>query len=78
MEEFKVRLLEEYNQLLDRLTKLKSALVSSNFEDKVGKTQYDLMIKQSSAMLDYALILKSRMIDLEIIDKEEYDKNKEN
>lgn len=78
MEEYKVRLLEEYKQLMDRLTKLKSALVSSNFEDKVGKIQYNLMMKQSSAMLDYALILKSRIIDLEIIDKEEYDKNKEN
>ena len=66
MEEFKKRLLEELTELSDRLLKLNAALFSSNFEGKVGKTQYDLMLAQSSAMTDYKIALESRIADLGI------------
>ena len=47
-EDFKDRLRIEYDELYDRLTKLRAALNKDGFLDKVGDVQYDLMIKQLS------------------------------
>lgn len=67
-EDFKDRLCIEYDELCDRLTKLRAALNKDGFLDKVGDVQYDLMKKQLYGMNNYHNALKSRMIDMGIFD----------
>lgn len=63
---FKNRMIEEYNQLGDKLDKLNTALNKDGFKEKVGEKQYNMMCLQYRAMTEYWNILKNRMTDLEI------------
>lgn len=63
---FKNRMIEEYNQLGDKLGKLNTTLNKDGFKEKVGETQYNMMCLQYRAMTEYWNILKNRMTDLEI------------
>lgn len=63
---FQSRMIEEYNELGDRLGKLNTVLNSSGFKEKVGETQYNLMCKQGRAITDYWNVLGERIKDLGI------------
>ncbi len=63
---FSDRLLEEYDQLSDRVNKLEKALESDGFIDKVGQVQFDHMEKQYSGMSLYLEALKDRLKDLKL------------
>ena len=47
MEVFQFRLLNERNELKERLAKLEKALLTNNFRLKVGQRQYNLMNDQA-------------------------------
>ena len=66
MEDFKVRLVEEYKQLDERVSKLETALSTDNFQEKVGKVQYVGMIQQLTGMRVYKEALEYRLKDLKI------------
>ncbi|QOR58276.1 hypothetical protein [uncultured phage cr106_1] len=66
MEDFKVRLVEEYKQLDERVSKLETALSTDNFQEKVGKVQYISMIQQLTGMRVYKEALEYRLKDLKI------------
>ena len=63
---FENRMIEEYNQLGDKLGKLNTALNKNGFKEKVGEKQYNMMGLQYKAMTEYWNILRDRMTDLEI------------
>ena len=63
---FESRMIEEYNQLGDKLSKLNTALNKNGFKEKVGEKQYNMMCLQYKAMTEYWNILRDRMTDLEI------------
>lgn len=60
------RICIEYDELYDRLTKLKVALNKDGFREKVGDFQYKLMKEQVLGMEKYYNALKSRMQDMGI------------
>lgn len=63
---FESRMIEEYNQLKDRLSKLDVALNREGFKKKVGEKQYYLMAAQHKSMSEYCDVLKIRMKNLGI------------
>lgn len=63
---FESRIIEEYKQLGDRVSKLNTAINKEGFKEKVGEKQYNLMCAQNIAMTEYWNILRDRMIDLGI------------
>ena len=66
MEDWKVRLVEEYKQLLERLEKLSIALNKEEFYEKVGRVQYFHMVSQYIGMRIYKEALEDRLKDLGI------------
>lgn len=66
-EDWQKRLIDEYNILYERLSKLKKALETEGFSTKVGKKQFTLMAKQCEGMKIYFSALEERMFDLELI-----------
>lgn len=68
MEVFQFRLLNERNELKERLAKLEKDLLTNNFRQKVGQRQYNLMIKQCRYMKGYLSTLEERIKDLGIDD----------
>jgi hypothetical protein len=44
MEDWKVRLVEEYKQLNERMSKLGEALMKEEFYEKVGRVQHFYMV----------------------------------
>lgn len=67
-EPWQKRLVDEYQSLNERTAQLNESLELDGFIDKVGETQYNLLLKQKDAMLSYEKILKERMIDLKIME----------
>lgn len=65
MDTFKERLLEERNQLKEKLNKL-TLLVKSQEIDELKDVQQSLLIVQESAMRTYLMCLQERIYDLEI------------
>ena len=63
---FKSRIIEEYKQLGDRLSKLNTAINKEDFKEKVEEKQYNLICAQNRAMTEYWNILRDRIIDLGI------------
>lgn len=63
---FESGMIEEYNQLKDRLFKLDIALNREGFKEKVGEKQYYLMIAQHKLMSEYCDVLRIRMENLGI------------
>lgn len=61
-------LVDEYQSLNERTAQLNESLELDGFIDKVGETQYNLLLKQKDAMLSYEKILEERMIDLKIME----------
>lgn len=68
MEVFQFRLLNERDELKERLAKLEKALLTNKFRLKVGQRQYNLMIKQCKHMKGYLSTLEERIKDLGIDD----------
>lgn len=66
MEDFKVRMLNERDELNDRLTKLSKALETDGFCQKVGDTQFILMKWQKQSMEGYLSALNLRIRNLGI------------
>lgn len=66
MEDWKVRLVEEYKQLLERLEKLSIALNKEEFYEKVGRVQHFYMVSQYTGMRIYKEALEDRLKDLGI------------
>lgn len=60
MEDFKVRVIEERDELLIKLDKLGTFLYSASFET-LGKKDKDLLVKQFAAMQKYVEILNIRI-----------------
>lgn len=63
---FESRMIEEYNQLKDRLSKLDIALNREGFKEKVGEKQHYLMVAQHKLMSEYCDVLRIRMENLGI------------
>ena len=68
MEVFQFRLLNERNEIKERLAKLKKALLTKNIRLKDDQRQYKLMIKQCRYMKGYLSTLEERIKDLGIDD----------
>lgn len=66
MEDWKVRLVEEYTQLLERMEKLSIALNKEEFYEKVGRVQHFYMVSQYTGMRIYKEALEDRLKDLGI------------
>lgn len=66
MEDWKIRLVEEHKQLLDRMEKLGTALNSEGFYEKVGPVQHFYMVSQYTGMRIYKEALEDRLEDLGI------------
>lgn len=66
MEDWKIRLIEEHEQLLDRTGKLGAALKSEGFYEKVGPVQHFYMVSQYTGMRTYLEALENRLEDLGI------------
>lgn len=66
MEDWKVRLIEEYKQLVDKHDKLKKALQSSDFCKKMGNEHYRLIVLQEATMSAYRYSLEARLELLKI------------
>lgn len=66
MEDWKVRLVEEYKQLLERMEKLSIALSKEEFYEKVGRVQHFYMVSQYTGMRIYKETLEDRLKDLGI------------
>lgn len=60
------RLSGERVELAGRLVKL-SAFLKGGAQEKVGEVQYELLMKQASAMGEYLLILDQRLEDLTVV-----------
>lgn len=63
-EDWQIRLVNEYTELVERKEKLSMALATANFEDKVGTVQFNLMKAQYNFMVGYANALEARLVDL--------------
>lgn len=61
---FLQRLIIEEEDLGTKLVALSTALESPGFSERVGKTQFDLLHLQRSAMATYRQILRMRIKDL--------------
>ena len=66
MEDWKVRLVEEYKHLLERMEKLSIALNKEEFYEKVGRVQHFYMVSQYTGMRIYKEALEDRLKDLGI------------
>ena len=66
MGDWKVRLVEEYKQLLERMEKLSIALNKEEFYEKVGRVQHFYMVSQYTGMRIYMEALEDRLKDLGI------------
>ena len=66
MEDWKVRLVEEYKQLNERMSKLGEALMKEEFYEKVGRAQHFYMVSQYTGMRIYKEALEDRLEDLGI------------
>ena len=66
MEDYQKRMLDEHNELVERLSKLNVALKKEGFLQKVGEYQYKLMMKQSVGMTIYLEALEYRMADMNL------------
>lgn len=66
MEDWKVRLVEEYKQLLERMKKLSIALNKEKFYEKAGRVQHFYMVSQYTGMRIYKEALEDRLKDLGI------------
>jgi predicted glycosyltransferase involved in capsule biosynthesis len=66
MEDWKVRLVEEYKQLLERMEKLSIALNKEEFYEKVDRVQHFYMVSQYTGMRIYKEALEDRLKDLGI------------
>lgn len=66
MKDWKVRLVEEYKQLLERMEKLSIALSKEEFYEKVGRVQHFYMVSQYTGMRIYKEALEDRLKDLGI------------
>lgn len=66
MEDYQKRMLDEHNELVERLSKLNVALKKEGFLQKVGEHQYKLMMKQSVGMTIYLEALEYRMADMNL------------
>lgn len=66
MEDFKKRLVTEYQELVEKKDKLSAALQTEGFEEKVGKVQYFYMVTQYTGMRIYMEALADRLNDLRI------------
>lgn len=66
MEDWKVRLVEEYKQLLERMERLSIALNKEEFYEKVGRVQHFYMVSQYTGMRIYKEALEDRLKDLGI------------
>ena len=66
MEDWKIRLVEEHKQLLDRMEKLGAALNKEEFYEKVGRVQHFYMVSQYTGMRIYKEALEDRLEDLGI------------
>ena len=64
MSDFKIRLLEERDQLLERTNKLDAFLDSDTFEN-ISEFQANLLLLQYDHMCDYLECLNLRIEDLE-------------
>lgn len=70
MEEFQKRILDEYQELSERLDKLNTALGKDGFREKVGDHQYNLMVKQAHGMEEYHSALYARLVDMSLVNTE--------
>lgn len=66
MEDWKVRMIEEYKQLRERADKLTAALDKEDSYVRFGKMQYTLMTAQLIGMNLYKRSLEQRLDDLNI------------
>lgn len=66
MEDYQKRMCKEHDELVDRLSKLNTALKKEGFLQKVGDYQYKLMVKQSVGMTAYLEALECRMVDMNL------------
>lgn len=66
MEDWKVRLVEEYKQLSERTEKLGAAINKEGFYNKVGEVQHFYMVSQYIGMRIYKDALENRLDDLGI------------
>lgn len=66
MEDWKVRLVEEYKQLDERMSKLGEALMKEGFYEKAGRVQHFYMVSQYTGMRIYKEALEDRLEDLGI------------
>lgn len=66
MEDWKVRLIDEYKQLVDKHEKLKGALQSDDFCSKMGNEHYRLIVLQEATMSAYRFALEARLELLKI------------
>ena len=66
MENFQKRIINEHDELVERMIKLKSFLNEDNVKEKVGENQYYLMEKQAKIMQEYVNVLTSRLEDMGI------------
>lgn len=77
MEDFEIRLVEEENELRERIDKLGNSLFKEGgldfnmeFYEKVGSYQFVLMLRQLDAMVQYHIVLRQRIDDLGIVMEE--------
>lgn len=63
-ESWQKNLIDEYQILDEHVVNLTTALKSADFKEKVGETQYELMVNQLKAMNEYETIIEDRLIDL--------------
>lgn len=66
MEEWKVKLVEEYKQLNERVSKLGEALMKEESYEKIGRVQHFYMVSQYTGIRIYKEALKDRLEDLGI------------
>lgn len=66
MEDWKVRLIEEYKQLNERMEKLGASLNKEEFYNKVGRVQHFYLVSQYTGMRIYKEALEDRLEDLGI------------
>ncbi len=67
MEDYQKRLLDEYNELKERMSKLADVLNDDEISEKVGYRQYKLMDKQLYGMEEYFVALEERLVDMGLI-----------
>ncbi len=67
MEDYQKRLLDEYNELKERMSKLADVLNDDEISEKVGYRQYKLMDKQLYGMEAYFVALEERLVDMGLI-----------